>query len=185
MRYEIIGRNGFTPTDAIKAYVEKRLDKIVNILNKKVIDHVRVVLRVYKEYSKVEVTIPAPYIILRSEVRDPDMYTAIDKSVDKLTAQIRKHQGKIKRHFEKRGQEVFNPDFDLEEMDKKVRARQLVKSKKFSIRPMSIDDAIAQMELSGHDFFIFLDEKTHNPQIVYEREDGDYAVIETTPELLK
>src|SRR5690554_4140462 len=185
MRYEIIGKNGFVATKAIKDYVIKKLDKVVKIFDKTVLNNIRVVLKMYKEYSKVEVTIPAPYIILRSEVRDPDMYTAIDKSVEKLTAQIRKHQGKIKRHFEKRGQEVFNPDFDLDEMDKKVRAHQLVKSKKFSIRPMSIDDAIAQMELSGHDFFIFLDEKTHNPQIVYEREDGDYAVIETTPELLK
>lgn len=182
MRYEIIGKNGFVATEAIKAYIEKRLDKIVNILNKQVIDTVRVVLRVYKEYSKVEVTIPAPYIILRSEVRDPDMYAAIDKSVDKLTSQIRRHKSKIRHHFEKRGQDIFTPDFNLEAMDKEVRARQLVKSKKFSIKPMSVEDAIAQMELSGHDFFIFLDEESNNPQIVYAREDGDYAVIEATPE---
>ena len=185
MRYEIIGKNGFVTTEAIKAYVVKRLDKIVNILNKQVIDTVRVVLRVYKEYTKVEVTIPAPYIILRSEVRDPDMYAAIDKSVDKLTSQIRRHKSKIRHHFEKRGQDVFTSDFNLEAMDKEVRARQLVKSKKFSIKPMSIEDAIAQMELSGHDFFIFLDEKTKHPQIVYAREDGDYAVIEATPEVYK
>ena len=125
----------------------------------RVIDTVRVVLRVYKEYSKVEVTIPAPYIILRSEVRDADMYAAIDKSVDKLTAQIRRHKSKIRHHFERRGQEVFSTEFNLEAMDKEVKARQLVKTKKFSIKPMTVEDAIAQMELSGHDFFIFLDEK--------------------------
>ncbi|CDR31206.1 Ribosome-associated factor Y [Acholeplasma oculi] len=186
MRYEIIGKNGFTPTDAIKAYVEKKLNKVVQIFDAKLIEQVRVVLRVYKEYSKVEVTIPAPYIILRSEVRDADMYAAIDKSVDKLSQQIRKHKSKIRHHFENRGQSpVFTPEFDLEAMDKEVRARQLVKSKKFAIQPMSVDNAIAQMELSGHDFFIFLDEKNHHPQIVYRREDGDYAVIETTPELYK
>lgn len=185
MRYEIIGKNGFVATEAIKAYVAKKLDKIVNIFDRNVIDSVRVVLRVYKEYSKVEVTIPAPYIILRSEVRDSDMYAAIDKSVDKLNSQIRRHRSKIRHHFEKRGQDVFTQDFNLEAMDKEVRARQLVKSKKFSIKPMSVEDAIAQMELSGHDFFIFLDEKTHHPQIVYAREDGDYAVIEATPDLYK
>src|SRR5690554_4602143 len=137
MRYEIIGKNGFVATEAIKAYVVKKLDKIVNMFDVRVIDTVRVVLRVYKEYSKVEVTIPAPYIILRSEVRDPDMYAAIDKSEDKLTAQIRRHKSKIRRHFEKRGQEVFSSEFNLEAMDKEVKARQLVKSKKFSIKPMS------------------------------------------------
>ncbi|WP_025725168.1 ribosome hibernation-promoting factor, HPF/YfiA family [Acholeplasma granularum] len=183
MRYEIIGKNGFTATEAIKDYVVKRLDKIVSIFDKNVIDTVRVVLRVYKEYSKVEVTIPAPYIILRSEVRDPDMYAAIDKSVDKLSSQIRKHRSKIRHHFEKRGQDVFTKAFDIEAMDKEVRAKQLVKSKKFSIKPMSVEDAIAQMELSGHDFFIFLDQKTNHPQIIYAREDGDYAIIEATPDI--
>ncbi len=183
MRYEIVGKNGFVPSDAIKKYVEKKLNKVVNFFDAKLIENVRVVLRVFKEYSKVEVTIPAPYIILRSEVRDPDMYAAIDKTVDKLSHQIRKHRSKIRHHFEKGGKTpVFNPEFDLEAMDKEVKAANLVKSKKFSIQPMSVDDAISAMELSGHDFFIFLDEKNHTPQIVYRREDGDYAVIETTPQ---
>ncbi len=183
MRYEIIGKNGFAPSDAIKAYIEKKLSKVVNFFDAKSIDNVRVVLRVFKEYAKVEVTIPAPYIVLRSEVRDPDMYAAIDKTVDKLSHQIRKHRSKIRHHFEKGGRNpVFNPEFDIEAMDKEIKASNLVKSKKFAIQPMKVDDAIAAMELSGHDFFIFLDLETNNPQIVYRREDGDYAVIHATPE---
>lgn len=84
MRYEIIGKNGFVVIDVIKVYVVKKLDKIVNMFDVRVIDIVCVVLCVYKEYFKVEVIIFVLYIILRSEVRDFDMYVVIDKSVDKL-----------------------------------------------------------------------------------------------------
>lgn len=181
MRYEITGRNGFVPTDAIKAYITKKLDKVVSFFDEKLIDEVRVVLKVYKDHHRVEVTIPAPYIILRAETRDIDMYAAIDKTVDKLNQQIRKHKSKLKRHFEKEGiKAAFTPEFDAESLEKEILGAQLVKQKKVAIRPMSIDEAITAMELSGHDFFIFLDEKTHQPQIVYQREDGDYAVIETS-----
>lgn len=184
MRYEIVGKEGFTPTDAIKTYVEKRLDKIIGFFDRDAIDVVVVTLQVYKDHSKVEVTIPAPYIVLRSEVRDPDMYAAIDKSVDKLSQQIRKHKTKIHHKFAKGGVkgDVFNKDFDAEALDKEFKAKKLVKSKKIGIRPMNVDDAIAQMELLGHDFFIFLDIDKNEPQIVYRREDGDYAVIEAKPE---
>src|SRR5690606_12494018 len=111
MRYEIIGKNGFQPTESINAYVEKRLNKIISLFDARSIDNVRVVLSVYKTFSKVEVTIPAPYVLLRSEVKDPDMYAAIDKSVDKLSQQIRKHKTKIRHHFEKGGK---NPAFSKE-----------------------------------------------------------------------
>lgn len=184
MNYEITGKDGFVPSEAIKSYIVKKLNKVVNFFDAKLIDTVRVVLKVFKEQTKVEVTIPAPYIILRSEVSDPDMYAAIDKTVDKLSHQIRKHRSKIRHHFEKGGKSnVFTQDFDAEALDKEIRATNLVKNKKIAIQPMSTDDAIAQMELSGHDFFIFLDKKTMHPQIVYRREDGDYAVIEATPEI--
>lgn len=184
MRYEITGKNGFVPTDAIKKYVEKKVNKIVNIFEKGTIDVVRVALSVYKDYSKVEVTIPAPYIILRSEVKDPDMYAAIDKTVDKLSQQIRKHKSKIRHHFEKSGKtQVFTKEFDVEAMDKEIKASNLVKSKKIKIQPMSVDEAILQMEMSGHDFFIFIDKDKNYPHIVYKREDGDYAVIEASPDV--
>ena len=185
MRYEIIGKDDFEPTDAIRMYIKKKIDKVINFFDSSAVDNVRVVLRVFKDYSKVEVTIPAPYIVLRSEVRDPDMYAAIDKSVDVLSQQIRKHRSKIRHHFEKGGRtQVFNPEFDAEALDKEIKAANLVKSKKIAIKALSTEDAIAAMELSGHDFFIFLDLKTNDPKIVYRRQDGDYAVIHATPDQL-
>lgn len=181
MKYEIIGKNGFTPTDAIKNYTIKKLDKIVSYFDDNVISEIRVVCKVYREFHRIEITIPAPSIVLRSETSDPDMYAAIDKSIDKLAQQIRKHKSKIKKQFEREGvSEVFSKEFDAQALEKDILASQLVKNKKISIEPMSVDDAIAAMELSEHDFFVFLDAETKEPHVVYKREDGDYAVIETT-----
>lgn len=183
MRYEITGKNGFVATDAIKDYVEKKMMKVINFFDNDAVDYARVVLSAYKNYTKVEVTIPSPFIILRSEVKDPDMYAAIDKTVDKLSQQIRKHKTKVKNEMQKGGKKsIFTDSFDSEALDKEVKANNLVKSKKISIKPMTVDDAITSMELSGHDFFIFLDINTFDPRIVYRRDDGDYAVIDATTE---
>ena len=181
MKYEIIGKNGFIPTPAIKEYAEKKLDKIVAYFDKGVITEVRVVCKTYPEFHRVEVTIPARTITLRAETSDPDMYAAIDKSVDKLAQQIRKYRSKLTNHFEKSGiNQAFTKEFDAEALEKDILATQLVKSKKIQITPMTIEEAILQMELSSHDFFIFVNSETAQPQVVYRREDGDYAVIETT-----
>ncbi|VEU82734.1 ribosome hibernation-promoting factor, HPF/YfiA family [Acholeplasma hippikon] len=183
MRYEITGKNGFQPTDAIRAYVEKKMVKVINFFDNNAVDYARIVLSAYKNFTKVEVTIPSPYIILRSEVKDPDMYAAIDKTVDKLSQQIRKHKTKVRKEMQKGGaKSIFTQEFDTEALEKEVKANNLVKSKKISIKPMTVDDAITAMELSGHDFFIFLDINTFDPRIVYRRDDGDYAVIDAAPE---
>ncbi len=180
MRYDIIGKNGFVPTDAIKIYATKRLAKVVSFFDESLITEVRVVCKVYKDHHKVEVTIPARGTVLRSEVSDPDMYTAIDKSVDKLTTQIRKHKDKLKKHLDKQGiGKVYSDDFDTEAIEKDVLASQLVKNKQIELKPMSVDSALVEMELSGHDFYVFLNEETMKVNVAYLREDGDYAVIET------
>ncbi|HKL61319.1 MAG TPA: ribosome-associated translation inhibitor RaiA [Acholeplasma sp.] len=180
MRYEIIGKNGFVPTDAIKSYATKRLDKVISFFDESLIQEVRVVCKVYKDHHKVEVTIPTKGTVLRAEVLDPDMYTAIDKSVDKLISQIRKHKDKLKKHLAKEGiNRVYSDDFDTEAIEKEVFASQLVKNKEIELKPMSIDRALVEMELTGHDFFVFLNEETMRVNVAYVREDGDYAVIET------
>ena len=90
MKIEVTGRQGFTPTKAIKDYAEKRLSKVLDFFGHDVIHEVRVVGKVYKQDHIIEVTIPAKGTTLRAEVKDPDMYVAIDKVTDKLVAQIRK-----------------------------------------------------------------------------------------------
>lgn len=181
MKYDIIGKNGFQPTQAIKDYAIKRLEKIVALFDKGVITEARVVCKVYPETQRVEVTIPAPQITLRAETSDPDLYAAIDKTVDKLDRQIKKFRSRLSSHFEKVGvNKAFSAEFDAEALEKELISTKLVKEKKIKIAPMTVDEAISQMELVGHDFFIFINKETGQPQVVYRREEGDYAVINTT-----
>lgn len=181
MKYEITGKNGFVPTQAIKDYVVKKLKKVEDFFSNEAINEARVVLKVYKNYQKVEVTIPAGSFVLRSEVSDPDMYAAIDKSVDKLLAQVKKNKSKLQAKLEKEGikQVYANENVDVKSLEKEILANQLVKNKKIELTPMTSDEAILAMEVSGHDFFVYRDKGTKRINVVYLREDGNYAVIET------
>ncbi len=181
MKFEIIGKNGFVPTEAIEAYVKKRLNKPIGMFNPEWILSVRVVLKLYKDRGKVEVTMPCKGITLRSEASDPDMYRAIDKTSDKLVSQIRKHKTKLKNHMAKKGiKDIYAESFVIDpEQQAKEQAQKLVKSKKYDLVPQTVDEAILEMEMMGHDFYLFLNKETNKVNVCYIREDGDYAVIET------
>ena len=182
MKFEVIGKNGFQPTKAIKDYAEKRFNKVISFFGPDIITEVRVVCKVYKDHHKIEVTIPAKNTILRAEVSDSDMYAAIDKANDKLVAQIRRHKDKLKTNLEKEGiKQAYSTEFDAESLEKEVLASQLVKNKKVELKPMTSEEAISAMELLGHNFYVYLDVETKKTSVVYRREDGDYAVIETQP----
>lgn len=183
MRYEILGKNGYVPTRQVETYVKKRLEKVISFFNPQWVIGVRVVLKEYKDHSKVEVTIPCKGITLRSEVSDPDIYRAIDKTSDKLIAQVRKYKDKLSNHLAKKGiKDIYSKEFyeDTEAIVKEVLAGQLVKSKQLELKPMSVEQALIEMEMMGHDFYIFLNEMTNKVSVVYLREDGDFAVIETS-----
>ncbi len=182
MKYEIIGKNNFVPTKAIEDYVKKRLNKVIGVFKEDWVISVRVVLKVYKDHSKVEVTIPAKGVTLRSETSDPDMYRAIDKTSDKLLAQVRKHRNKLTNHLAKKGiKDVYEKDLleDTEAISKEVLAKELVKSKEIELTPLTVEEALLEMEMIGHDFYIFINKETNKVNVCYLREDGDYAVIET------
>lgn len=180
MRIEIIGKNGFVPSEAIKNYAEKKLDKVINLFGEETVNKVRVVTKVYPSYHKVEVTVYSTEQLIRTEVSDPDMYAAIDLSIDKLVSQVRKHREKMRSHFEKKGMsEVFSAEFDAESLEKEMRAATLVKNKKIELTPMTKEEAIVELELSGHDFYVYLDKETNRTNVIYLRKDGDYANIET------
>lgn len=182
MRYEIIGKNGFTPTEAMETYIKKRLKKVTSSLNPDWIISVRVLLKSYKDHFKVEVTIPCKGITLRSETVDAEIYRAIDKTSDKLIAQVRKHRDKLTDHLAKKGiKDLYSKEFleDTEVIKGEVIAKEVVKQKELKLTPMDIDQALLEMEMIGHDFYVFLNKNTNKVNVVYLREDGDYAVIET------
>ena len=126
--------------------------------------------------QKIEVTIPTEYVLLRAEVVDQDLYNAIDLVIDKLEGQIRKYKTRLNRKS-KDNKLAFNlasiEPLDDEEEDV------LVKTKTITPKPMDMEEAIMQMELIGHSFFVYRDTETDAISIVYRRNDGDYGLIET------
>ena len=133
-------------------------------------------VRTYPYGQKIEVTIPTEYVLLRAEVVDQDLYNAIDLVIDKLEGQIRKYKTRLNRKS-KDNKLAFNlasiEPLDDEEEDV------LVKTKTITPKPMDMEEAIMQMELIGHSFFVYRDTETDAISIVYRRNDGNYGLIET------
>ena len=173
MRYTITGRN-IEVTPGLKAAVEKKIGKLEHFFTPDT--EVVVTLSVEKERQKIEVTIPTEYVLLRAEVVDQDLYNAIDLVIDKLEGQIRKYKTRLNRKS-KDNKLAFNlasiEPLDDEEEDV------LVKTKTITPKPMDMEEAIMQMELIGHSFFVYRDTETDAISIVYRRNDGDYGLIET------
>ncbi|TCI48006.1 MULTISPECIES: ribosome hibernation-promoting factor, HPF/YfiA family [unclassified Exiguobacterium] len=184
MIYNIRGEN-IEVTPAIKDYVEKKLEKLTRYFTTPTdAQTVYVNLKVYNEKQKVEVTIPMTNLLLRAEETNLDMYAAIDLVVDKLERQIRKHKTKLNRKGRaKEGGigEYFKSlegSEDIPAYDEDEAELELVRTKRFTLKPMDTEEAILQMDMLGHSFFVFSDAETGNTNVVYRRKDGKYGLIE-------
>ena len=174
MRYNIRGEK-LVITDAIKDYAEEKLGKLDKYLKSDDIT-ANVLAKVRGNSQIVEVTIPTSRFILRSEEENEDLYAAIDLVTDKLERQIRKNKTRLNRNVKESVKE-FNFDYELsveEEAKEKV-----VKRKKLEMKPMDEEEAILEMELLGHNFFVYKDMNTDSINVLYKRKDGDYGLIET------
>ena len=166
-------------TGAIREYVEKRLAKLEKFFDNTADSTAHVNLKVYSDKTaKVEVTIPLPYLVLRAEETSPDMYASIDLVTDKLERQIRKYKTRINRKSREKGLKDFFYE-DLEEEKKTPKEFDIVRNKHLDLKPMNAEEAVLQMDLLGHDFFVFEDADTNGTSIVYRRNDGRYGLIET------
>ena len=174
MKISVRGKN-IEITEAIEAKISEKLSKLDKYFI--VSDNVeaKVLCRVYPYGQKLEVTIPTEYVLLRAEVVDSDLYTAMDLVVDKLEGQIRKYKTRLSRKS-KDNKLAFNlSSIEDVETDDDV----LVKVKSITPKPMDMEEAIMQMELIGHSFFVYRDAESDSIRIVYRRNDGDYGLIET------
>ena len=175
MKITLRGKN-IEITEAIEEKVGEKLSKLDKdfIVSENV--EAKVLVRTYPYGQKIEVTIPTEYVLLRAEVVDQDLYNAIDLVIDKLEGQIRKYKTRLNRKS-KDNKLAFNlasiEPLDDEEEDV------LVKTKTITPKPMDMEEAIMQMELIGHSFFVYRDTETDAISIVYRRNDGDYGLIET------
>ncbi len=173
MRFEIIGKN-ITVTEAMKGKIEDKLailDKYL-IIDPNTI--ARVVARVYPNSQKVEVTIPTKIGLLRTEVVNDDFYAAVDLAIDKLEGQIRKQKTRLSR----RHRENLAVSFVNEEIEEETREEIPVKTKSITADKLDLDEAIMQMELSNHDFYIYTDVESGKISVVYRRRDNSYGLIE-------
>lgn len=163
-------------TDAIQAHTEEKLKKLDKYFDTPEEITANVLIKVKGKDQTVEVTIPTKKFILRGEETNNDLYAAIDLVTDKLERQIRKNKTRLKK---KNVQNVidFKIDFEVEKEDENK--SKIVKRKNIEMKPMSEEEAILQLELLGHSFFVFKNVKTDEIDILYRRNDGDYGIIET------
>lgn len=195
LNYNVRGEN-IEVTPAIREYVESKVGKVEKYFDEVPEANAHVNLKIYSDRTgKAEVTIPLPNIVLRAEETSPDLYGSIDLVSDKLERQMRKYKTKINRKFRRQQTglpDAISPDLleETKDLDDEINeevnggvdeseAIRIVRTKRFDLKPMNAEEAVLQMEMLGHDFFVFLDADTDSTNIVYRRDDGDYGLIET------
>ena len=171
MRVTVIGKN-INVTPALREIVEKKISKMDKYFEPNVT--ARATLTVQKNSQIFEVTIPFNGVILRCEESTDDMYKSIDLVENKLERQIRKQKTKLQRRS---NESLRFSNFD-EVASEEDDQGEIVKVKRFNIKPMSAEEAILQMELVEHNFFVFKDCDTENINVIYKRKDGNYGLLE-------
>jgi putative sigma-54 modulation protein len=177
MKFTIIGRK-IEVTDKVRDYVEKKLGKLDKFFKDE--SEARIVLGTIKENEYIEATIYAGGMIYRAEASDREILAAIDKIVDLIERQIRKNKTRLAKKIKK--------DATLDSLlisgenyteGEETKEFEIVKTKRFTVKPMAAEEAVLQMNLLGHNFFVFKNVETNEMNVVYKRKDGKYAIIES------
>ncbi len=156
-------------TDALKDYVTKKMAKMAKLVNHHAVT-AHVVLSVEKGRQIVEVTVPLEGYLLRAEEDNADMYASIDLVVDKLDRQYRK--------YKTRERKKLVHETNVHKSTEPTELPNVVRRKTFPVKPMTLDEALMQMDLLGHDFFAFTNAETDSINVLYRRHDGDYGLLE-------
>lgn len=172
MKFIIIGRN-IDITEGLKSAVQEKLGKLKRYFTPET--EIHVTLSVEKDRQKIEVTIPVKGNIIRSEQVSSDMYVSIDLVEEVIERQLRKYKTKIVNQQQAGGnfQKEFVEDEFLEDEEVNI-----IRTKKFGIKPMYPEDACVQMELLGHNFYVFRNAETDEVNVVYKRKGNTYGLIE-------
>ncbi|WP_077328060.1 ribosome hibernation-promoting factor, HPF/YfiA family [Virgibacillus siamensis] len=182
MKYNIRGEN-LEVTGAIRDYVERKISKLERYFDTPPTSDVHVNLSVYNDEQRIEVTIPMTNLLLRAEEQHLDLYAAIDLVVDKLERQIRKYKTKVNRKFRQKG----SPKHVFAELEKEASTQvaeadeddiEIVRTKRFNLKPMDSEEAVMQMDMLGHAFYVFTNALSGDTNVVYRRKDGRYGLIE-------
>jgi len=166
------------PSDALKSYAEEKLERVNKYIDEPVV--AQVFMTVEKIRHCAEVTLTAKGITIKASEETNDMYSAIDAVVDKIERQLRRYKERIKDHkptSESLDRQVKKSIVAAESIDQQLEPV-VIRSKTFSIKPMSVDEAVMQMDLLHKDFLVFTDSVTDSINVVYRRKDGNYGLIE-------
>lgn len=164
-------------TEAMNEYIREKLGKLDKYLKAGEQIRATVIVKVRNHEQKVEITIPLKEIILRTEEKRTDFYAAVDKAVDKLERQIRKNKTRMMSKQVKNSYDFAVAAIELD--DEEDEDNKIIKRKKVDIKPMNEEEAILQMELLGHQFYMYKDSETDKIAVIYKRDDGNYGVIES------
>ncbi len=178
MKVTVTGKN-FNVTDALRDTIDSKMEKLDKYFSKEA--EAKVTLSVEKERQIVEATIPISGSVLRAEESTIDMYNTVDKVIDKLSAQLRKHKTKLERNRVNNYETIRFENIPSEE-EKETFEPRIVKTKRFPVKPMNQEEAILQMELVGHSFFVYANDETNEVNVIYKRRDGNYGLIEPNME---
>lgn len=173
MRVSIAGK-GMEVSDYLKDLVTKKVTKLQRFFDEDTEAHIT--MSIQRSRHIVEVTIPFDGIVLRGEEATGDMYASVDGVIKKLEKQIHKHRTALKKRLHENAFTKEDEAFELSLADEKRPT--VVRTKKFVVKPMDIEEAKMQMELLGHQFFVFRNAVTNEINVMYLRHDGDYGLIE-------
>ncbi len=158
--------------DEMKELIEKKLSKFDKYFSGSA--EATVTLSCKHNEKNLELTISAANTLFRSEIGADSFRTALDLAIDAIEGQIRKNKTRLEKRFRSGGLDFPAEDFDYEDEED---PETIIRTKTFSVKPMSPEEAILQMNLLGHQFFVFKDDQTNNTCVVYARRDGTYGLI--------
>lgn len=182
----IVRGHNLQVTDALRDFIERKLSKLERYFDHSAEVEAQVSLNVLKDMHKVEVTIPFPGLLVRAEELSEDMYASVDLVMEKLERQIRKYKTKINRRSRREsGFRNMLKENALEKgttmtalTDEEEGDDEIVRVKRFQLKPMDTEEAILQMELLGHNFFVYTNAVTDEINVIYRRKDGKVGLIE-------
>ena len=176
MKFNIRGKK-VEVTDPIRTYIETKLGKLDKYFENPEELTANVVIRIRGAEQIIEVTIPAKKVILRGEESHKDLYAAIDLVSEKIERQIRKNKTRMHHKNNRANIADFIVDFDIQPEEEETET--IVKRKQIEMKPMSEEEAILQMNLLGHEFFVFTEMHSGATCVLYRRKDNSYGIIET------
>jgi putative sigma-54 modulation protein len=172
MKITVNGKN-VEITSALQEYAVKKVTKISKFFEKSPLG-AQVTLKTERGKNIVDLTIQVDGLLLRGEAKTDDMYGSIDEAIDKVERQIHKYKTRINRKFHPRNRVVIEAPANLRQAGQP----QIKRTKRFTVKPMLPEEAVMQMDLLGHDFYLFQNSDTEELNVVYKRKDGHYGLIE-------